>query len=513
MQNIPFEVPGRLLNQPLFNRIIKFLPTDVPIYLVGGAVRDMFLDRQSYDLDFVTGGDAMKIARRLADDIDAAYFPLDFERKIARLVLNPDESRSTKNRPIRIDISAFQGADLQADLLARDFTINAMALEVFSKQTLVDPLGGAADLAARRLRACTSHAFIDDPIRILRAVRLSVDIELKILPDTLRWMREAASRLPEVSPERIRDELFRILSVQHPGTSLRLLDNMNVLGSFLPEVLDLKNLQQSHPHIFDVWDHTLSLVDRLEDLLDVLRVEFNPEKAENLTIGLAVMQLGRFRQQISDHLDNSLNPDRPHRGLLFLAGIYHDVGKYASRTIDEDGKTRFLGHEHNGGRMVAERGEALKLSNLEVNRLVTIVNHHMRPSLLSHPEAPPSRKAVYHFFRDTGVAGVDICILSVADVLATYGPTLPLERWARHLDTIRSLLQAWWEDQEDRIFPPEVINGFELMNALEISPGPMVGYLLEAIREAQINHEVKDKDDAIAFAQKLVQDNINKKTS
>lgn len=499
------------LNQPLLKRITALLPRDVPIFLVGGAVRDAFLNRRSYDLDFATGGDSLRMARRLADELGAAYFPLDSVRKVARLVIRSSEDIIQAGGQIRVDFSAFQGADLIADLQGRDFTINAMAVEVHQLQTLVDPLGGAADLAARCLRACSSSAFLDDPVRILRAVRFSVDLELRIFPETLNLMRAASPHLPQVSAERKRDELFKILTISHPSTSVRILDNLTQLDYLLPEVGRLKDVQQSKPHVLDAWNHTLDLLARLENLLDVLGTSYNPDKADNLIMGLVVMKLGRYRQQMVEHLSNALNPERPHRGLLFLAGLYHDVGKRASQSIDKDGKVSFIGHDQLGGQLVYKRGQALRLSNLEIERLVTIVSHHMRPSLLSHTEEFPSRKAIYHFFRDTGAAGVDICILSLADMLATYGPTLPRERWVRHLDVVQAMLGAWWDEREEFVFPPPLIKGKELMESVELSPGPMVGYLLEAIREAQINHEVSDKSDAINLAKKIVQENLNKK--
>jgi putative nucleotidyltransferase with HDIG domain len=501
------------LNQPLLKRIIALLPKDVPIYLVGGAVRDAFLNRQSYDLDFVTGGNSMRMARKLADELGVAYFPLDTERKVARLVLKPDEEISRIGvNPIRVDFSAYQGGDLAADLLGRDFTINAMAVEVHNLQSLVDPLGGVADLAMRRLRACSPSAFLDDPVRILRAIRLSVDLELRILPETLHLMREATPQLLNVSIERLRDELFRILTLLHPATALRIVDKLNALDSLLPEVGRLKDVQQSKPHLLDAWNHTFDELTRLEDLLEVIGNEFNPDKADNLAMGLVVLKLGRYRQQIVEHLFNTLNPERPHRGLLFLAALYHDVGKPETQSADEEGKISFIGHDQIGSQLVYQRGQSLRLSNLEIDRLVTIVRHHMRPSLLSHGEVKPSRKSIYRFFRDTGVAGVDICILSLADMWATYGPTLPQERWARHLDVVQAMLGAWWDEREELVFPPAVIDGRELMEAVNIESGPMVGYILEAIREAQVSHEVTDKDGAISLAKKILLENINRKT-
>ncbi len=506
------------LRQPLLNRILSLLPADVPIYLVGGAVRDALLNRQNYDLDFSTAGDAMKIARKLADALGAAYFPLDPVRKVARLVLYPEErSKYTGAGPIKVDFSAYQGADLNADLEGRDFTVNAMAVDVHQLQTVVDPTGGAADLVAKRLRLCKPNSLLDDPVRILRAVRFSVDMGLAIPAETLQLMVEATPGLPSISPERLRDELFRILTISHPATSLRILDKLGALEILLPEVGMLKEVQQSPPHVLDAWNHTLDILNRMENLLDVLSLGYNTDKAENLVTGLAALYLGRYREQLAAHLRNGLNPDRPHRGLIFLAGLYHDVGKKSTQSVDADGKIKFLGHDQVGGRMAETRGQELRLSRLEIDRLVTIVSHHMRPSLLSHPEEKPSRKSIYHFFRDTGVAGVDVCILSLADVLATYGPTLPQDRWVRHLEVVQTLLGAWWEEREERVFPTPIINGSELMQELDLAPGPQVGYLLESIREAQIAHEIYDREEAINLARKIVLENIpgknNKRTS
>lgn len=506
------EYPASL-RHPLLERIIGLLPSGFPIYLVGGAVRDALLKRQSYDLDFVTPGDSMKIARKLADDLGAAYFPLDSKRKVARVIIKAKDELSIHGaQPMRVDFSAFQGADLISDLQGRDFTINAMALEIHDMEKLVDPTGGAADLISKRLQACSKSSFLDDPVRILRAVRFSVDLDLKIQAGTLRLMREAKLHIPEVSPERLRDELFRILIISHPVTSMRILDKLEVLEYILPEVCALKDVQQSHPHVMDVWGHTLDTINRLETLLDILATEYNPDKASNLSLGTVAVKLGRYRQQLAEHLNNALNPDRPHRGIIFLAGLYHDAGKLTARTVDDQGYIKFIGHDQIGSKLVEKRGQALKLSNLEIERLVSIVNHHMRPSLLSHPVESPSRKSIYRFFKDTGAAGVDICLLSLADMLATYGPTLPQDRWARHVEGVRKLLGAWWEDDGETVFPPPLINGNDLIEDLKLSTGPMIGYLLESIREAQVVGDIQDRQEALNLARVILEKNLNTKT-
>lgn len=294
------------LRQPLLVHIIELLPADEPIYLVGGAIRDALLNRPNYDLDFVTNGDAMKIARTLANNLGAAYFPLDTTRNMARMVLRlTDQPDVQTSDSIRIDFSTFQGSDLIDDLRLRDFTMNAMAVEIHSLENLIDPLGGAEDLVAKRLQTCSEKSFINDPVRILRAVRFSVGLDLRIPSETVQLIRQAVDLLPEVSAERLRDELFRLLTQANVSTSLRILDRLNVLQHVLPEVCVLKSIQQSPPHIMDVWEHTLDYLSRLENLLEILSPAYDPERAGNLISGMLALRLGRFRAQLQEHFNDT----------------------------------------------------------------------------------------------------------------------------------------------------------------------------------------------------------------
>jgi putative nucleotidyltransferase with HDIG domain len=489
---------------PIFTRIGDFLPGESKVYLVGGAVRDAILNQVSRDLDFAVAGKAINLARRVANELGGAFYPLDQERDYGRVVLQ----ERGQNRLI-IDFTPVQAGDLETDLRARDFTINAMAVELHEPQSLLDPLGGLADLRNKQLRACSNHSISDDPIRILRAVRFAARFNLHILPDTRSTMKEAVSGLSFVSMERLRDELFNILSGPRPATCLRVLDRIGAAAYVLPELENLKGVQQSSPHIYDVWEHTIEVLENLQFVYDVLSPSYDPETASSLYLALIALRIGRYREQLNKHLETTLAPGRTVFALLSLALLFHDIAKPQTREMDDHGSVRFLNHDQIGARIAHQLAQNLQLSNAETNRIETVVRHHMRPFLLTQTGKPPTRRAIYRFFRDTGPAGVDICILSLADMLGTYGPTLPIETWANLLEVIRVLLQAWWEEPQESVSPPSLLNGHELIKEMNLEPGKIVGDILEAIREAQATGKVRNRREALDLAREKLKGSID----
>jgi tRNA nucleotidyltransferase/poly(A) polymerase len=485
----------------ILDRVAAALPAEIPIYLVGGAVRDSMLGKRVHDLDFVLPGDVMKHARQIAKVLGCAFFPLDEERDAARLIL-VDQSGQRNT----LDFAAYRGPDLESDLRGRDFTINAMAVDLRSHLALYDPLGGASDLREKLIRACSPNSLSDDPVRILRAIRLAASLDFRILPDTRSLMRRAISGLSHTSPERLRDELFKILSGSQPSTSIRALDLLGALPYVLPELIELKGVEQSPPHLYEVWEHTLGVLRQLENILHALRKDYDQDAAANMSMGLLVMRLGRYREQLEAHFQNSLNPERNLRGLLFFAALYHDIAKPGTRQVEESGRIRFLRHEQVGEEMVAVRSRELKLSNAETGRVKAIVRHHLRPLLLAQSQSSLTRRAIYRFFKATGPAGVEVCLLSLADVLATYGAGLTTQVWSRHLDVVRGLLEAWWEYPQESVSPADIINGHELMDQLGIEPGPLIGRLLDAIRERQAMGAIQTKEQALSLAKELLEE-------
>lgn len=511
------ETPEVLFMQPLYPLIFPALldsvraalaskgivPAGRTVYLVGGAVRDALLGRSSRDLDFSLEGDAIRTARRIADALNGAFYALDSERDTGRVIVtNTDGVRTI------MDFASFRGADLEADLKGRDFSLNAIALSL-SDNSLHDPLGGAIDLKEKRLRACSASTFEDDPVRILRGIRLAAQFGFHIVKETRTAMKTAAGRLGNVSPERVRDELLRIMDGPSPAACLRALDQLGALEMILPELSGLKGVEQRPPHVHDVWEHTLSVLNHLERLLSALAPEYDPEKSDDLLNGLLVLQLGRYRKQLSEYLIHPITADRPLRGLLFLSALYHDVAKPACRETDENGQYRFWGHDEQGAQMAAERARSLVLSNEEIQRLDTIIRNHMRVLFhinhLLEDGKPPSRRAIYRFFRDTGAAGVDVCLLALADLRASYEQTLPQETWAAALKVVRDFLENWYEKPAETITPPALVDGNILMNELALTPGKQIGVLLDAIREAQAVGEVTTLEEALELARKMME--------
>ncbi len=485
--------------QQIIEHIREALPSGYQGYLVGGAIRDVLLGQPIHDLDFILDKDAIRFGRRLANGLGAAFFPLDTERDTGRLILDQPPFQQ-----LVIDFAALRGPDLETDLRDRDFTINAMALDIRQPDHLIDPLGGTRDLLDRILRTCSPSSFTNDPLRLLRAVRLSIEYTARIPPETIHQMRPALSGLSRVSPERSRDELFRILEGKAPASALRLMDHIGALEYVLPELQHLKGIEQPSPHTEDVWNHSISGLQKLQMILDVLAFEPEQDLSANLTMGIISLKLGRYRAQLHNHLSTSLNPQRTLRSLIFLAMLYHDIAKPQTRQEDPHGKLVFYRHEQLGSGIARQRAEKIHLSNSELDRLATIVRHHMRPLLLAQTGVSPSARAVYRFFRDTGPAGVDICLLSLADMLATFGPGLPQADWNLQVGLIRNLFEAWWEQREEKISPPPLLNGNEIMQNFQLEPGPQIGKLLEELREAEVAGEVHDRGEALNLIRSLL---------
>jgi len=480
---------------PAVQRLLPVLGSD-RVWLVGGAVRDLLLGRSTTDFDFAVQGDGLALGRRLANALGADYYDLDASRSTGRLLLTTGQGLKTT-----FDFASLRGRDIRQDLALRDFTVNAMAIALDPSGvtgSLIDPLQGSQDLRQKKLKPCSAESVADDPIRAVRAVRLAVDLGFRLDAETTAQLRRARSILGRVSPERIRDEFFRLLDGHGPAAGLRLLDHLGLLAEILPELEPLRNLAQPPPHAFDGLEHSLATVDHLARLAALLSGRSGKAEAGDLTEASALVRLGPFQARLASYLDFSPSFGRPRRSLLLWTALLHDGGKAKSQAVDEEGRIRFFGHETVGSRIAVEAGRRLRLSTVEQAEVEMTVLHHMRPEWLE-AEGEPTRRAIYRFFRAAETTGPSVILLSLADLLARYVPPIPLPVWDRRLALAGTLLQAWFEERSAAVAPEPLLTGDEIMRLGRLHPGPEVGRVVEALREAQAAGEVATAQEAREF--------------
>lgn len=477
---------------PLLVRLRPFLAQlEQPVYLVGGAVRDALMGRPSHDLDFVLPHHACQLAFRVGDYLNAPAYVLDHERDIGRVVLPDDETM--------LDFSCFRGDDLEADLHDRDFTINAMALPALAETTaaLIDPTGGLADLQARLIRMVHAQVLIDDPVRALRALRQAGSFGFTLAPETETAVAAAAPQLAHASTERVRDELLKLLETAVPDRVLQQMSNVGLLPVVLPAIAALTHVAQSPPHTEPVLAHTLSV---LRWLVQVETTVLTEEETAFPFLQTAQAALKPYRDSLHVHLTRLVDGLVNGRALLRLAALFHDVGKAETQTSDAVGHFHFYGHEKVGAEITITVLRQLTLSNKASKYVADIVLGHMRPLLLRQAQGTmPTRRAAYRFFRDIQAAGLDVGLLALADHLATYNGVGNVAQWETLVQLVAALYHVYLEQYTETVAPIPLLNGHDLMQALQLQPGPEVGRLLRLLEEAQAAGELTTRAAALQF--------------
>lgn len=446
----------------------------VEAYLVGGFVRNLLLGRKAEDIDLAVKGEVIELANKLALTLGGKCFLLDRNRGISRIVLLGGVS---------IDISPLK-SNIEIDLSSRDFTIDALAIKVESDE-IIDPFGGREDLKERIIRAVKEDVFKEDPARLLRAVRLATELGFVIEERTRGLIKEDAHLITEVAGERKREELLRLLSLPHSYLSLKLLHNLGLLFAIIPELKEGEGVSQPPEHYWDVFTHSLETVRAVEFLL-----------REGDGWGEEVLELVPWSPFLSEYFSQDIS-GFPRKALLKFSALLHDVAKPKTKIMIGE-RARFFGHSKEGVEIALKIMERLRFSNKEKDMVAKMIVYHLRPTQMGEI---PTKRAIYRFFRDTGDEGIDILFLSLADHLATKGPQLNLELWQEHTNIVNYILKEHLR-QITEIKPVKLIDGHDIMNLFGLKPGPLIGELLEAVKEAQAAGEIKTKEEALALVRK-----------
>jgi len=440
-------------------------------WLVGGCLRDELLGRPVRDVDIVVDGAAEPFSRSLADRLGGAVFASSDAFGTWRLVLG---DMHVDVAPLRGGAAApadaaTRGARLEADLRARDFTVDAMARPLDGDE-LVDPLSGLDDLAARRLRLCSSTALDDDPLRVVRLARLARGFGL--LPDTAATAAalRAAAGLAAVSGERVRGELSAVLATREAAAAFRDLAVWGALAVILPELDGLRGVEQNPYHHLDVFEHTLEALTYVRGVVE---------------------QLGGVGH-LTPPSDAGL-PGAPPLVPVSWAVLLHDIGKPAARKVDDEGRVLFWRHDEIGRGMSAAIAARLKMSNRFAAYLGTLIRQHLRLGFLVR-EQPLTRRALARYRRDVNPWVFESVVVSLCDRLATRGEKTSLTSMARHYRVARSVWTA-----VSKAPVPQVLSGYEVMELLGLEPGVAVGQALDALDEEVEAGEITTAEEARAF--------------
>ena len=443
-------------------------------WLVGGAVRDRLLGRPTADYDVAVQEEPRTLARELARSTHAHAFGLSEGFGVWRVV--------ARDHTWQVDVLPVGGGSIEADLGKRDLTINAIA-EPLSGEGYVDPFGGLRDLRARRLRMVSREAFTEDPLRALRLARLGCELGFDVEAETAAVAAANAPRLRDVAPERIFGELKRILATDRAVEGVELMDALQATGAVLPELAELRGVQQSPYHHLDVREHTLAV------LAATIELEGAPER-----------WLGRHAEAIHAFLAEPLANELTRGQALRFGALFHDIAKPQTRDVTTEGRITFIGHDRTGAEMARSALSRLRASERLCEYVAALARHHLRLGFLVH-EMPLTRRAVYRYLRVTDPVQVDVTLLSVADRLATRGKGSE-KAIARHVELADQLVGealAW------RAEPPRApIRGDELAREIGLRPGPEIGRLLDELEEASFAGEIQSRDQAVEHARDVL---------
>ena len=522
---IPHEI--RALPTQMLRTLSASYPT---AYLVGGALRNLLLGQPCVDWDIVVSakGHALsQSARELAHALGGFYVHL--HEKADRVIVKGSDQETI------IDLAPMDGPTIEADLARRDFTINAIAipLHVFNtwltttmdsdftlaseqlSSLCIDPYHGIADSIARRLYTVSDSIFVQDPLRMLRALRLATRYHLTIDPATSQLIQHDAHLLSHVASERIYPELASIL--EPPGTAqrLHLLDDLHLLTEIFPELIPMRDLPQPPAQYQDIFNHACETVFMLEQLASLFATNPFPSSAQHFLSSIDTSTSGMLldASEITEFQTiHTLLQEAQHQGIfdlanlsqpaLKLAALLHDVGKSATYTIDENNSITFPGHEQAGRSITNRISQRLHLPSQERHLIELVIMNHSRPFQLAQQQVTPL--VMHRYFVALGANGISVALIALAAALATYGSQPRPAQWPRLLTTVRLLFTGYMRNRQ-QILPPRLLQGDELIQQLGLQPGPVIGQLLSALAEAQVDGQVHTRQEALLFAHHWLQ--------
>ena len=429
----------------------SFAAQGFKLALVGGPVRDALLGRLGNDLDFTTNAkpeETKKILQGWAENIwetGIEYGTVAGKRGDTTVEVTTYRSESYDPNSRKPEV--VYGENIIGDLSRRDFTVNAMALELTTATPeFIDPFNGLEDLAKKILRTPTTaeNSFSDDPLRMMRAARFASQLGFEIAPDVLQAMKDMSGRISIISAERIRDEFTKLLMSSRPRIGITLLVETSLAEIVLPEIPKLRLEIDEHHHHKDVYEHSITV---LEQAI-----------AHEERLGGANL-------------------------IIRLAALLHDIGKPKTRSLIAGGGVSFHHHEIVGARLAKARLKALRFDGDTIDQVETLVALHLR--FHGYGDGEWTDSAVRRYVRDAGDLLTHLHVLTRAD--CTTRNVKKAERLAKVYDSLEARIAKLMEQEELSKIRPD-LDGAQVMALLKIKPSAAVGKALDFLLELRLEN-------------------------
>jgi poly(A) polymerase len=441
------------------------------VYIVGGSIRDLICNRTPFDCDVVVQGDPASFAKRLASKTSGRFVELGKHGQIMRRVVTKD---------LLFDIMPLNGATIEEDLLQRDFTINAMAVEV-SSGSLIDQLGGRRDLASKKIRMVSVEVFRKDPVRLIRAYRLAAAFDFSIDADTHKVLAQDAHLISRSAGERVREEFFKILQCAGSHAYLVGMAHSRLLFHVFPELLALKNYRLPGAHPQSLFEQTIDSYYGLEKLLDAG---------------------GQLKKVSGDRLFQDV--DAARATLLKWAILFHDIGIPTTQTFTEGEIIPFYSHALKSAAMARKICQRLRFSRRQTDPIGLIIENHLHPFFLfwAQQKEFPFHKVFARFFMKCRDLTPDVLLHALAKFMGkkdTQDPELK-----EFTDFIRTLIQNYYSVLQPRASLPLPLTGNDLINEFGLKPSAKFKFILKRIEEERLTKQVLTRHQALKLVEELL---------
>ena len=462
------KIIEKIKSDEILSKIInKF---DNEIYLVGGTVRDFYIGLESTDRDIIVmDQEAREFALKLSELFQATFVPLDEENKIYRIVL-PDKINY-------IDVTNPVGDSIEKDLMRRDLTINAIAVNIRTGE-LIDISGGVTDIMNKCINYVNELNFVDDPLRLLRVYRFQALYGFQLAPETINAVCKYSDLIHKPAVERINYELLKLFGGEYAHVALENMNKTWILEEIFPFVKELKQVPPNSHHHLDLFHHSIETVKQVQILYN--------EAPDEVKEHLSKIDFGGFSRLAH----------------LKLAAFMHDIGKFSTWTIEE-GKHRFIKHDDVGSKMSVKILKDLHFSNKQIDYISSMIKYHIYPShVMTSPQI--TEKIMMRYVRKMDTNSIDAIILAQADRLSARGPEITDQIVERNITSLNMLLRFYLEARETLKPLPKLLSGNDVMQILNIKPSKRLGEIMDALHEAQISGDVITKEHAIEFVKNMV---------